>query len=233
MQATRISEGRAIDYAPVADVTAGTVVVQGTLVGVPGNDIVAKANGTRFGALAIEGVFNVVKATGAITAGAGVYWDADGNPLGGTAGTGAATTVSTSNTFMGYATRAAAETDTTVQVLLIKPNTVHEDLSNLVTDPGASGAIPVTNSGSVQLVSAAAETRTLAVPARVGQMLALSMKTDGGDCVVTVAAAVNQTGNNTLTFNDAGDTIVLVGIESGSNKRWRVVSNDGVTLSTV
>lgn len=230
-QASRVSEGRAVDYTPNANVAAGTVVVQSNLVGVPANDIPAG----RLGALAVEGIFNVVKVTGSIAAGNAVYWDADADPVSGTAGTGAATTTSTNNMFMGYATRAADSGDTLVQVVLTKINsiTVHEDLSYLITDPGASGAIPVTQSGSVQIVTTGAQTRTLAVPQRVGQLLSLSMKTDGGDCVVTVAAAVNQTGNNTLTFNDAGDSIVLIGIESGVSKRWRVVSNDGVTLSTV
>ena len=35
-----------------------------------------------------------------------------------------------------------------------------------ITDPGDAGAIPVTGSGQVALVSAGAETRTLAAPAR-------------------------------------------------------------------
>ena len=30
-------------------------------------------------------------------------------------------------------------------------------------------------------------------------------------CTITVSTGVNQTGNNTIELNDAGDTIVLVG----------------------
>jgi hypothetical protein len=59
------------------------------------------------------------------------------------------------------------------------------------------------------------------------------MKTDGGDCVITCATTVNQTGNNTITLNDAGDAVLLVGKVNGANKRWSVVSNDGAALSTV
>jgi hypothetical protein len=59
------------------------------------------------------------------------------------------------------------------------------------------------------------------------------MKTDGGNCTITVASAINQTGNNTIQLNDPGDTLVLVGIQNGANKAWRVVVNDGCTLSTV
>ena len=105
--------------------------------------------------------------------------------------------------------------------------------ANNIADPGDAAAIPVTQSGTVAIVTAGAETRTLAAPAYVGQELVLYMKTDGGDCVVAIATAVNQTGNNRATFNDAGDVLVLRAIESGANLRWRVVANDGVTLSTV
>ena len=106
-------------------------------------------------------------------------------------------------------------------------------IDNNITDPGDAAAIPVTQSGTVAIVTAGAETRTLAAPTYVGQELVLYMKTDGGDCVVAIATAVNQTGNNRATFNDAGDVLVLRAIESGANLRWRVVANDGVTLSTV
>ena len=102
-----------------------------------------------------------------------------------------------------------------------------------VDDPGDAGAISVERNGVVALVSAGAETRTLAAPSFVGQSLQLNFKTDGGDCVITCATAVNQTGNNTLTFADAGDHLLLQAGQSGANFRWRVVANDGVALSTV
>jgi len=105
---------------------------------------------------------------------------------------------------------------------------------SIIADPGASGAIPVTEGwGVCSLVSAGAETRTLAIPSRVGQRLVLGFKTDGGNCVLTVASAMNQTGNNTLTFADAGDHVQLEAIEKGAALVWRQVANDGVALSTV
>ena len=127
--------------------------------------------------------------------------------------------------------------DETVRVLWSGPvtvtNTVHNALTAEITDPGNAGAIPITDSGHVDLVTAAAETRTLAAPTYVGQLLLLSLKTDGGDCVVTCATTVNQTENNTITLGDAGDAILLVAKANGANKRWSVVSNDGCALSTV
>lgn len=229
-QATYRAVGRSIDYTPGAAVSAGDVVVQNNLVGIAAVDIEAN----RLGALHVEGIFDVAKASGGINAGASVFWDADGNPLGGTAGTGAATTTAEGNTYMGWAVEAAGVSDTTVRVLLVRsPSiTVHEPLTAALEDPGDEGAIPVTGSGHVVLVTEGAETRTLAAPEFVGQQLMLVLSVDGGDCVVTCATGLNQTGNDTATFGDAGDTLVLVAIDVGGSARWRVMSNDGVSLTT-
>lgn len=108
MQATFIHDGASIDYTPVANVAAGAVVVQGELVGVTKMSIAAGA----LGALAVEGVFDFPKATGAstaIAAGANVYWDATN---------GVATTDADSgaNKPLGKTVRAAVDADATVRV---------------------------------------------------------------------------------------------------------------------
>jgi predicted RecA/RadA family phage recombinase len=232
-QATFVQSGESVDYTPVSAVAAGQVVVQGSYIGVSIHAIAANA----LGSLASTGVFDVVKANEQQALGAGVYWDADGNPYGGVAGTGCLTTTSVGNIFVGFTLVAAAATDATARVLWVGPlsitNTVHNALTASIADPGTAGAIPVTDSGYVDIITAAAETRTLAAPTYVGQMLLVSLKTDGGDCVITCATTVNQTGNNTITLNDAGDAVLLVAKTSGANKRWSVVSNDGAALSTV
>jgi len=105
--------------------------------------------------------------------------------------------------------------------------------ANVIADPGNAGAISVATSGVCNLTSAGAETRTLAIPTFVGQRLTICMDTDGGDCVLTVASPINQTGNNTVTFNDAGDCIELVARTVGGTRKWQLVVNDGATLSTV
>ena len=106
--------------------------------------------------------------------------------------------------------------------------------SAIVKDPGDAGAIPVpSGNGYCNLVTGGAETRTLAAPKVEGQLLQFNFKTDGGDCVITASAGINQTGNNTLTFADAGDHLLLQGARSGSSLVWRVVANDGVALTTV
>ena len=103
-----VHDGDSIDYTPGSAVTAGDVVVQGELVGVAKRDIPANA----LGSLAVTGVFDFPKATGAgtaIAAGANVYWNA---------GTQVATTTSAGNKLIGKTVKAAADADATVRVRL-------------------------------------------------------------------------------------------------------------------
>ena len=51
--------------------------------------------------------------------------------------------------------------------------------------------------------------------------------------VFDYASIVNETGNNTLTFDNTGESIQLVAVEEGANKVWRVMANDGIGLTTV
>jgi hypothetical protein len=103
-----------------------------------------------------------------------------------------------------------------------------------IADPGNSvKAIPVIRSGLCAITTAGAETRTLAIPTAAGQRMTLCLNVDGGDCVVTVASAINQTGNNTITMGDIGDILELVAIQRSGVLAWRVVVNDGCALSTV
>lgn len=104
---------------------------------------------------------------------------------------------------------------------------------NPITDPGDAGAIGNQKSGYVPLVTGGAETRTLAAPIFIGQEIQLDFETDGGDLTLTVATTVNQTGNNTGVFADAGDQLILRAGQSGTTIVWRVLANDGITLSTV
>ena len=231
-QARFIQEGVMIDHTPGAAVTGGDVIELGTMVTVAKNDIAANA----LGAVAPAGVFDVVKVTGVIAIGVALYWDNNGSPLGGVALSGCATTVSAGNNFMGYVTVAALDADTTVRVLMVRsPDiTIHNYLTTEIADTGDAAALTVTNSGHTDIVTAAgAETRTLAAPSSIGQLLLLSMKTDNGDCVITCATTINQTGNNTITMADIGDIVLLVGKAEGADKRWSVVVNDGCALATV
>lgn len=101
-----------------------------------------------------------------------------------------------------------------------------------ITDPGASEAIPVTSSGFVEIVTAGPETRTIAAPTVVGQELLIIFKTKVGNCVITVASTVNSGGNNTVSMTAAGQSILLIGICSGSSLIW-MNANNGTILTTV
>lgn len=104
----------------------------------------------------------------------------------------------------------------------------------LIADPGDGVAIPVTRSGTCALTTGSSgETRTLAIPTLEGQRLTISLDVDGGgDAVITVASAINQTGNDTITLADAGDFIALEGVQVAGALVWRVAENDGCALST-
>ncbi len=110
MQARLVHDGKSVDYTPASAVAAGAVVVQGDLVGVANLDIPANTQG----ALAVVGVFDFPKATGAstaITAGATVYWDvADGQAK--------EDSESGANKLAGKAVLDAADADATVRVRL-------------------------------------------------------------------------------------------------------------------
>lgn len=114
MQGQFIQDGKHIDYTPGSAVDAGDVVFIAAIAGVAPRDIAANT----LGSLTIAGVHRIAKATAAINAGADVYWDADGDPVGGTAGSGAATATSTGNTLMGKAVAAAGSGTSHVDVLL-------------------------------------------------------------------------------------------------------------------
>ena len=114
-QGTYIKSGvEAVDYTPAFAVAAGQVVVQSRLVGIAKSPIAAGA----LGELAIAGVFDVDQNAEIIVAGAPVYWDADGDSVGGEAGEGAATATVTDNVFMGFALALTAAADSTVRIAL-------------------------------------------------------------------------------------------------------------------
>jgi len=105
-----VHDGNSIDYTPGTDVSAGDVVVQQDLIGIAKLDIPADA----LGALAVTGVFDFPKATGAdsgIAAGAAVYWD-ETDQLAKTDDESGA------NKYLGKVVTAAGDDDTTVRVRL-------------------------------------------------------------------------------------------------------------------
>lgn len=108
-----------------------------------------------------------------------------------------------------------------------------ERVSNTIADPGNAGAIPVTRSGTCPLTSAGAgETRTLAAPSFVNQVITIVHAVDGGDIAIAVATTVNQAGNTTITMSEVDDAIGLIAVKIAAGAlRWRVMFNDGGVLT--
>ena len=100
-------------------------------------------------------------------------------------------------------------------------------------DPGNGNPIPTTLQGVVPLQFAgAAETNTLAGPFRPGQPLTLfADPSAAGSRIVTLSAAMNTAGDTIATFTAAGQVLQLVGVILAGVETWRVVGNDGVTLT--
>jgi len=108
---------------------------------------------------------------------------------------------------------------------------IHHDLyraSKGMTDPGNGGTIRVTQDLQIcEMVSASAETRTLANPTKAGLRFVLRLFTDGGDVVVTAANGLNVTGNTEATFADASDMLSLVSVSHTTGYRWQIETNIG------
>src|SRR5437868_4768194 len=102
-----------IDYTPGGAVSSGDVVV---INGVPYFATVDIAASVQGALAARAGIWKGNKVTGAIAVGDAIYWNATGNPVVGTAGTGAFNNVGTGQ-FVGYATAASLSGDQYVYFL--------------------------------------------------------------------------------------------------------------------
>ena len=105
-------------------------------------------------------------------------------------------------------------------------------VTTVIADPGTGVAIPVDQSGSISIVTAAAETNTLAIPSFLGQELSLNMDVRAvGDRVITASVAINAAANTIMTFGVAGDAIQLIAVQIAGALVWRISGNEGVALS--
>ena len=108
-------QGDQIDYnAGNNAVSAGDTVKIGNAILIAKEDIPANT----IGALSRIGVFRVPKDTSVFAAFDAVYWQAAGNPTGGTAGTGAYSSTSAGGTLAGRAAAAQLTGDATVDLIL-------------------------------------------------------------------------------------------------------------------
>ena len=107
MQAQFVHDGKALDFTPIVDVTVGSIVIQGDLVGITKRDMKAGS----LGSIAVEGVFDIPKDPSLATdfeTGTKVYVDEDG----------VVTTDEVGNKYLGKVVLDAAATDSFVRVRL-------------------------------------------------------------------------------------------------------------------
>lgn len=94
-----------------------------------------------------------------------------------------------------------------------------------------AGAISI-DKAYTSLVTTGADALTLAAPgaASIPRVKVIHMTTDGGDGTLASTNIVGQSsGTTSITFNDAGDYLVLVSVP-GLNK-WSVLKEGGVTAA--
>ena len=218
-------------------ITAGSAITAGTpqqisgtpLVGIPANDI---ASGD-IDELDICGRFRAWGvASQAWTVGQQVGWDANGDPLNGTAGTGAYTNVETAWDFpVGTVVEAKAATDEMGVILLNEYLEGSAPWIPTATQQALSGAGAITvDEYYTAWTTTGAEAGTMADGLRIGQLKKVQLIVDGGDGTLTPATFADGT---TVTFADAGDYAVFMWTSSG----WTAIElgndTDGATAPAV
>lgn len=209
--------GDTLDHTPVAAVTAGDVILIGTtVVCIAPVDIAANVKGS----ISVRGVWNVPKDNSDVSAGDALYWDADGNPYGGTAGTGAFTKTANGNVFAGVALEAAGTTTGDCDMFLRSiDGTVPGNLAPVPTGTVAASnsainnGTPITSLG-VTLVTAADNTKAVVLPdADAGSVLWLSNFAGANATLAvfpTAGDAINLLGANNVYTQATNSTVGFV-----------------------
>jgi predicted RecA/RadA family phage recombinase len=215
--AKSVANGDVQDYTPAAAKTAGDIVV----VGNRALPLYVSLAANELGALALEGIFDVPKETGAIAQGAEVYWQTDGTPVTGDASSGAATTGDGGGTaFLGYATVAAVSGDSYVRVRLAEAPTgrlVTATVAAAGSAQGDAGAIPA--GATFVLATGADATKGVILPALAAGQMCVVKNVDnavlkvypasGGTInVLSANAAISMAARTIATFIGASATQV-------------------------
>jgi predicted RecA/RadA family phage recombinase len=165
MQAIYRADGESIPYTPVAAVSAGQVVVLG-------NDLVAIAKldiaAGELGCLATTGRFDGVKDASVFAVGDSLYWDADGNPVGGVAGSGAFSSDPAVGPYSGQVLAAALTGGATVDFRLLQAPATNLDRMDVVAvaaTGSAQGDAAALTENALNTVSAADGTKGTKLPA--------------------------------------------------------------------
>jgi hypothetical protein len=93
-----------------------------------------------------------------------------------------------------------------------------------VIDTTAESVDVATSISHIDTVTAAGAHAGTMADGTNGQIKIITMIADGGDSVIT---PTNLAGGTTITFNDVGDTAMLI----FTNSNWVLISNNGCTVA--
>jgi predicted RecA/RadA family phage recombinase len=206
-------KGDSIDYTPGSAVSCGDVVVIGTIPMIATADIAANTKG----ALAVSGVFKVPKASGSVTAGDAIYWDADGSPNTGDASSGAATTTATGNNLMGYAAASAGSSDTYVYVGLTAAKRATSIAGSVTADDitGSDSSLAIAGVSTAQGGAVTITGGTSSTGGNAGGAVSITGGTPGA---TGAGGAVNVTGGaGGATSGTGGAVTIAAGAGTAGN----------------
>lgn len=219
----RVASDEKLAYTAGSNITAGTPVLTSLgVVGIPANDIASGDTDEvdicgRFRAWGV--------ASQAWVVGDRIGWDANGDPLNGTAGSGAYTKTVTDWDFaVGTVVEAKGDTTEMGVILLDEP-------ANIFIPQGAqqalsgAGAVNVT-AYSTAWTSGGAVAGTLANGTRVGQLKEILLTVAGGTGTLTPATA---SGFTTIAFSVVGDMVLLQWTAAG----WIILKRCNVATGAI
>ena len=136
-------------------------------------------------------------------------------------------TFNTAGTYIFEFTTVDGGTSVHVEELTRPRNSFQNPLFMSSSEDVSSGSAMDLTVATSYFTTAAAETATLAAGA-TGQVKHMCMVGDSGDMVVTVTnAGWKASGTGTITFNDIGDSVTLLYV----NSKWFAVGVNGVTFA--
>lgn len=219
----RVASDDKLAYTAGSNITAGTPVLTSLgVVGIPANDIASGDTDEvdicgRFRAWGV--------ASQAWVVGDRVGWDANGDPLNGTAGSGAYTkTVTDWDFVVGTVAEAKGATTEMGVILLDEPQRIFVPSGAQQSLSGA-GAIDVV-SFSTMWTTTGANAGTIANGTRIGQLKEIMLTVDGGDGTLTPATA---SGFTTIVFSNIGDMVLLRWTAGG----WIILKRGNVATAAI
>ncbi len=219
----RVASDEKLSYTAGSAVTAGTPILTSIgVVGIPVNDIAAGETDE----LDICGRFRAWGvASQAWVVGDRVGWDANGDPLNGTAGSGAYTKTVTDWDFsVGTVVEAKAAGSEMGVIILDEPERTFIPQGAQQSLSGA-GAVNVT-SFSTMWTTTGANAGTLANGTRIGQLKEIMLTVDGGDGTLTPTTA---SGFTTIVFSNIGDMVLLQWTAAG----WIILKRGNVATAAI